>query len=91
MSNENNGGAPGSDLDIELNQWLECANAFGSGQTIVVAAVHRMRAARSETERDSIRAEIRGFCRRLALGMFAIAHPGHTLDDSDPGTLTKGF
>lgn len=61
------------DLDNELNGLNECAVAFGVAQSTFRAAVARMRAAGDERERDFIRNEIRGFTRRLALGMLALA------------------
>lgn len=75
------------DLDNELNSWLEVANGFGSGQTILVACVRRMRAAGSRAERDSVRDEVRGYCRRLALGMLRLLDL--PLDASADLTVTK--
>ena len=69
-----------SDLDVECNGWTECSKAFRTAGATLDSAATRMRAARTEVERDKVRAEVRGFCRLLALGMLALADPGTVVD-----------
>lgn len=73
------------DLDVELNGWAECRNAFGVAERTFDAGIARMRVARDEAERDSIRVELHGFCRRLALGMLALS-----LADDERDLTTTG-
>jgi hypothetical protein len=70
------GGPHRDDLDVELQGWDECAIAFGVAEKTFRAGAERMRLADTALERDRIRAEVHGFCRRLALGMLALAMPG---------------
>lgn len=78
MASESKQVGPGivDDLTVELQQWAECFQAFGSAQSIIGGASQRMREAATETERDSIRLEVCGFLRRLGLYMLSIALPG---------------
>ena len=91
MPHENSNTAPGivDDLTVELNQWAECYQAFGSAQSVIGGASQRMREATTEAERDSIRYEVLGFLRRLGLYMVSIALPGDSPVDvtetPDPG------
>jgi hypothetical protein len=72
------GGAPRivGDVEVEIQSYAEVVYAFGVGQRIVESCLDRMRKASSELERDRIRAELRGFIRRLSLGMWALCFPG---------------
>lgn len=78
MEDERKPAGPGGvdDLDIEIQSYAEVVYAFGVGQRIITSCFDRMRAARSEPERDLIRTELRGFIRRLSLGMWALCFPG---------------
>ena len=80
MRNEQDstGGGPGivDDLTVELNGWAECYAAFGSAQSIIGDCSRRMRAAKTEREREIIRGEVLGFLRRLSLRMLAVVYQG---------------
>lgn len=65
-----------SDLDVELQGWDECDEAFGVAQKTFRGGIVRMRFAATEAERDQIRGEVHGFCRRLALMMLALSMSG---------------
>jgi hypothetical protein len=64
------------DFTVELQGWNECDVAFGVAQTTFRSGVERMRAATTEAERNHIRDEVHGFCRRLALMMLALSMAG---------------
>ncbi len=61
--------------DVVAQQWAECYIALGVSQGVVSDAVRRIRAAPSPAARNRVERELRGFFRRLARGMLAIADP----------------
>jgi hypothetical protein len=74
VADERSSGA--SDIDVQCNIWSECLVSFGVAESTLRDAIGDFRAAKTELARDQIRDEVRGFLRRLTLGMFAIVFPG---------------
>jgi hypothetical protein len=63
---ENNG--RNEDVIVEAQWFVELGNALNVAGDRCIGAASRLRAARSEDEREHIRAELRGFLRRTISG-----------------------
>lgn len=56
------------DVIVEANWFIELGNALNVAGDCAIGAAGRLRAARTEDEREQIRTDLRGFLRRTIAG-----------------------